>query len=473
MMALRAQARPRSAGWSLPVFAAGAAVLVGGLAAASPILAVAGLIALVAVPAAVIRPTLVMYLLVATVFTQAITVGGITVSRLVAPIGLIALVSGVALHPTRLQEGRLTLAFVGGYVLLAVASLGWSVDASATVGSLGALLISVVFMAVFAVLIRDRGDLTGLLWAIAAASIGLACFWLVQYARGVDRVDNLAGDPNFVAAFLVLALPIVVALASATRQVGRRAALLVGVAVLAAGTVATLSRGGLMALFLAIPLLLVFPVKTLRSSPMQKAAVVLSIAIGLTVILPTAGPQLLARFRQPTTNQSVVGARADLWRAALHASADHPATGLGYGGFAAQSFQLLRTTPGVNLLSHLRFRDEGEPVHNAYLETLAELGPLGLILFLGILFATARALVRTARRARAAKDRFVRSVANALLIALIGFSASSVLLSTENSRGLWLIVGVSLTLPGMIRPHVQTGERLLMETTKRASHGRR
>ena len=48
-----------------------------------------------------------------------------------------------------------------------------------------------------------------------------------------------------------------------------------------------------------------------------------------------------------------------------------------------------RSTPGVNLLGHLRFRNDGEPVHNAYLETLAELGPLGLLLFLGILISTA------------------------------------------------------------------------------------
>jgi hypothetical protein len=42
-------------------------------------------------------------------------------------------------------------------------------------------------------------------------------------------------------------------------------------------------------------------------------------------------------------------------------------------------------------------------------------------------------------------------VANALLIGLVAFALASLLLSTETSRILWFIVGMSLALPGMVR----------------------
>jgi hypothetical protein len=37
------------------------------------------------------------------------------------------------------------------------------------------------------------------------------------------------------------------------------------------------------------------------------------------------------------------------------------------------------------------------------------------------------------------------------LVGLVAFAASSLLLSTETSRGLWLIVGLALALPSLAR----------------------
>jgi O-antigen ligase len=112
------------------------------------------------------------------------------------------------------------------------------------------------------------------------------------------------------------------------------------------------------------------------------------------------------------------------------------------------SFQLLAQTPQVDLASHLRFATRaGEYVHNAYLGSLAELGPIGLVLFIAIFLSTFRSLQRTAAEARATGDLFIRSVANALLVGLFAFALSSLVLSTETSRILWMIVGISLSLP--------------------------
>jgi hypothetical protein len=66
--------------------------------------------------------------------------------------------------------------------------------------------------------------------------------------------------------------------------------------------------------------------------------------------------------------------RADLWRLAWDDARKHPVSGAGSGTY--ERYFLAHEPPGVG-----RVRD----AHSLYLETLAELGPLGLVLLLGAL----------------------------------------------------------------------------------------
>lgn len=77
--------------------------------------------------------------------------------------------------------------------------------------------------------------------------------------------------------------------------------------------------------------------------------------------------------------------RGDYWRVAWEMARDDPVLGAGAGGFEAAWFR------ERSVAFHAR------DAHNLYLETLAELGPLGLVLVLGTL-ALPFAAVRVARR---------------------------------------------------------------------------
>jgi O-antigen ligase len=88
----------------------------------------------------------------------------------------------------------------------------------------------------------------------------------------------------------------------------------------------------------------------------------------------------------------------------------------------------------------------GRVVHNAYLEALTELGVVGLVLFLLILFLTVRSYLRTFRRARAAGDRAIESFSIALLIAVFGFSISMFFNSNELGKPLWIFIGLAIAL---------------------------
>src|SRR6266536_281157 len=79
-----------------------AACGIGLVAARAPAFAVAGFVALLAIPAAVVRPRLVSHLLVISIFAEGLNLGGVTVGRLLAPLALVATISQLISAPMRL-----------------------------------------------------------------------------------------------------------------------------------------------------------------------------------------------------------------------------------------------------------------------------------------------------------------------------------------------------------------------------------
>ncbi len=139
--------------------------------------------------------------------------------------------------------------------------------------------------------------------------------------------------------------------------------------------------------------------------------------------------------------------RTDLWAAAVNAYSHHPWLGIGAGNFQFHSLDLLHQTQGVDIGA--AYIGQGRPVHNAYLEALTELGPLGLALFVLVIVMTGWYLVRVFRRARAAGDDLSRIVAASLLLALLSLAISMGFLSIELNKPLWIIVGLTIALERM------------------------
>jgi O-antigen ligase len=115
---------------------------------------------------------------------------------------------------------------------------------------------------------------------------------------------------------------------------------------------------------------------------------------------------------------------------------------------------MLRTS-GVDL-SNQRLRPGGLKAHSTYIGLTAELGVLGIILFVGLVVSTARLLLRVARKAREREEWFLARCSTALAISLAGWCASSLFLSADTSRPLWIIVGLSLALARLVESPSQT-----------------
>src|SRR5918999_1160006 len=401
--------------------------------------------------ALLLRPEWLPPALMVTVFAESLAIGGLTISRLSGPLALAIVLVHVARRGTPPFPHRGVLWAVAAYVGWAVASAIWTVnvDDSFTEGGTGfalaSLFLSLTYMAAFAILIDSRQDLKRLgvvVWLLAS---GLGCVAIGQYLSGAERSLAYAGDANFFAALQVLALPVCTVVAAQARAGSRRLIAYLGVAVVVGSVLTSLSRGGLLALFGVVALLAFQPARVMFRSRAQKRVALIVVALGAGVLLYAAFDDLAARGESLFNSREGGSGRANLWRASVTAWEQHQVRGLGYGAFINESNDLLRRTPGVDF-SEYRLREGGQVAHSAYLGTLAELGVVGLALFLLLpvsLFVTLR---RASREAFARSDPLVVAASHALMVSLGGFAVASLFLSTEVDRGLWVMLGAGLAM---------------------------
>lgn len=412
--------------------------------------------------AMVLRPASILVVLMLSVFIEVISVGGVTISRLVAPIALMVVLIELLRGKTAVRRGP-QLFWACAYSTLAVASGLWTVSASHTTILLASLAIALTYMLAFAALLDSEQRLRGVLHILALGSLligawSLASFkgWTIGPGGSLQsgRAQGGVGDPNFFANVQLVAFPIILVLAADTKKRWLRYGLGFTALVTLASILSSLSRGGLIALLLLLALIPFVPARSLLGSPRQKAVVMLILAIGLAGLFSRAGfrTEVVHRAttifsKQDQSGSSAGSGREELWKAAKHSIRERPLLGLGYGAFPAVSNELLLRTPDVDLE---KVPLKGLVAHSAYFGTAAELGLPGLGLLLALLISTMIALRRAAVRARLAGALFLSRISNALVLSLVGWAVSSMFIETETARPLWIVIGISLALPRLI-----------------------
>lgn len=444
------------------------ALIIAVAASFSPTAALAATVALAAIVAVFARPATLPLILVASIFTELVPVEGTTISRVLAPIALLVVL-------VQLIRGRASICpapplFWGGaYALWALASGLWTTNVAGTVLLLSSLSIAVVYMLSFASLLESRHDLERAVWVVAFASLvfGALSFQYVSDAFNLGevvqegRAQGGIGDPNFFAATQLVALPLVIALAGHVKKGWLQLGLYGTVVVIVASILTSLSRGGLIGLAVLLILLALVPFHVVFRTRRHKAIALLVVALGVAAMSVRYSSDLTERV-QATFSEANPGARSGsgriyLWLAARTAIEEHPWLGLGYGGFKPASNELLLNTPGVDL-SRYSLKEGGQPAHSTYLGSFAELGIVGLVLYLGLLISTGRTLRRAAMRGRKAGAFFAGSVAGALLLGLVTWAVISAFLSAETARAFWIIFGITLALPRLISSESASGE---------------
>ena len=236
-----------------------------------------------------------------------------------------------------------------------------------------------------------------------------------------DRMEiSFTLDANDAAAMFAMVFPIALAMATRKGPILRRVTSFVAAGICLYGVVKTGSRGGTLAVLVA-GLVFVLGQQGLRRIGLLFATVV--IAGGAW----TFGP---AKFRERFTsfasgeqdyNFTDYGGRVAIWRRALRYWSQNPIVGVGIGGFpVAEGYSLMYKghTRGTKLSN----------THNAYLQAAAELGTVGLGLYLAMLAA---GVYRASKFwvVRGTKAARLRTHRPELLASILGFATSAVFLS--------------------------------------------
>jgi O-antigen ligase len=278
--------------------------------------------------------------------------------------GAVAALTIVLVSELRTRQSAFVL--VGGLALLTAWtawSALWSLEPQTSLREAVRAPIYVAAALAFTAL-ASAGGSSAIVCGVATAAIGTAGYSLIErLVHGVHPSDQQAsllerplGYAN--ALGVLCAIGLVIVLVSALGARTRRGAVLGVVAVVPLGIALALtgSRGGWVAAVAGLAIGVVFLARG------RRWATAVALAVGLMLAILSVVPA----FSIPARMQ----ARGDYWHVAWHVAGDHPLVGTGAGTYD---------------LAWAAFGDVGRwrgalDAHSLYVESLAELGVIGLLL---------------------------------------------------------------------------------------------
>ncbi len=436
------------------------AAATGLLAGIKPVWAVAAMLGVIFIVVVLLSLTAGLVLFITLTFLEAspLWIQGFSVTKAAGVMLVLGMLARVTIHQGR-PEGRMflsaypaasyALALVAGWAALSVL---WAEDSAAAYDSLyrWALVLS-LFLIVFSA-VRSRREALLVLGAFVAGTALTAAYGLVASPDFDDsgRLGSTVGDSNVFAGVLIAGMVLGLATrfarldAPGIRAAGAATAGLCFVAFLFTG-----SRGGVIAL--AVVLLASVAAAGRGRRGLAMLGVITVGALGVAYFTTYAPPDIQERI--VNASQGQVGeseARPTLWRIGWRMVEDEPLVGVGAGNFEPRSVDYLLEEPGA-LTRTDRIIDDPTVAHNAYLQVQAELGVVGLGLFLGILGFSLRATVLAARESARAGDRELRVLALGLALALVGFLVVNLFISEIFNKQLWLLLALGPALLAVVR----------------------
>jgi O-antigen ligase len=316
--------------------------------------------------------------------------------------------------------------------------------------------------AIARVTVRSLRRLRALYAAVALTGSAAAAYGLVQLMRfdpiwsdlPLGRVFSSLGQPNWLAAYLVLAIPLTAGWTiSADRGPARLAG--VGAVILQASVlVATLSRSGYAGIIVAGIVGGGIAIRRGLLSARYRRAFVATSAVLLTSLtlafasmddgMSGSPPENIARRAASAVDLGGFESQQymALWKVGLAIALDHPLTGTGQGTYAIVFPQYRDSALDQAMAEHLsRFRPES--AHNVFLSTAAASGFVALVAYVALIagtVASVRPLIWPGRRESI--------LLVGLLAALAGHAVTDWFMTVDLSGAwlFWVLMGAGLAL---------------------------
>jgi O-antigen ligase len=312
------------------------------------------------------------------------------------------------------------------------------------------LLPNVLFFVLVATSVRSIRDIE---WFALMNLYGALIFATVVslfFRVGSDgRLGNLIFyDANDFALVMDCTIPFAVYFLGKGHRSSRRIVALAALAMILVAIVKSGSRGGFIGL-IAVALYVLLRYRAIPS----KMRLAVTIA-GVAVFLGFAGDKywsMMGTILHPTKdyNYTENDGRLEVWKRGIGYMVHSPVVGVGVAAYPIAE-------GGSDLARALGAQGKGfkwSVAHNSFVETGAELGIPGLLVFIGVLVITGATLTRMSPRGRFAPYISKREMALAQMLtgSLIAFSVAGFFVSAENFAYLYFLLALSVGLIKLVR----------------------
>ncbi len=422
-----------------------------------------------ALAAIILASCLVVPLLFTIALQDTFALPKVTALRIIVVVSLLLLAVRLAVSGVRktLLIGPLDIAVLA-FVLLNVAAFAFSIDPRQSLNGeylqyqgLLTILLYVGFFYLARTSLRDERRLRLVFASIAAGGAVVAAYALVQKA-GFDpiwsytpegRVFSTIGQPNALAAYLVLAIPAAASLLPRTQSLVR-GVLVLAIGMMVAALAFTLSRGGYAGFVVAASIVAIPLIRSLRLSPRSVLygliACLAAVVVVASLVQPVRGTatQVWSRAVSSTDmDDSSVRMHLDMWAVAAQMALDNPVLGTGQETYP-ELFPRYRDA----VLEPSRARDflpfRPESPHNVYLAIASGAGFPALAAYVAVIAGFFYLVVRALK---AARSEWRRMALVALLAAVAGHLVTDAFMTAEvtSSWLFWILMGVGLGVAGV------------------------
>ena len=292
--------------------------------------------------------------------------------------GLIALVWITGHRQATTFQQRSFFAALAAIASLALTSTIWSISPMVTLQrSIGMTLLAMTVVSLSWRCWKDertvRSDFQGLAVVATVVMCGNLILFLLNepWAFSGSQLRGILQNPNTVGLLVALTLPIELSLVSTSSGI-KKLGWSLGVVVSGTGLLLSQSRGGIVAASVGAAGYMLFRRSPSGRRQLLALVTVVLAASSLLLLIPALQPgpvrDVVARF-EGTGEVAGGSGRTTAWRLAAEIWRQRPLTGWGFGTteftFGVRSLEIQEVFTGLH-------------PHNALLETLLEIGPLGL-----------------------------------------------------------------------------------------------
>lgn len=365
-------------------------------------------------------------------------------------LGLVFFLRRILKNHEKLESSPM-IAIVLVYFLMITIQTVSSFDPRGSLRDLGLHMAGIIYFLVIVNTIRDKKDLNTFLTLIFASATLVALIGLAQAIVGVEmqsewvdvqnnpdmrlRVYSVFGNPNILAEYLVMTIPIGVGLFWHTKSLKKKTVFLIALAIMFSCLGLTMSRGGWVGIAMAA---LVFVILVDR----RLLLLAFPIAILALVFLPDAILNRLLSIGNLSDTSNAY--RLDIWRITGEIIRDHPIAGLGLGHLPFSDIfnTYIRTMP----IYH---------AHNTILQLLVEYGLAGFSIFAMMMYAYIKNPIKYAI-VNNHSDLYIKYITAGVLAGLVGVFTQGivevVLYLPKIIFMFWMLLAILYILCKMARP---------------------